>query len=96
MHDIQWYDYLRLITVVLSSLAFYRLAIIAFRHRETYTSRLIDFLWLIFASLFLVTVAGVEAIIQNSPWGYRTLLNFLVAAIGLRATRSSEEPLQKL
>lgn len=96
MNHLQWYDFVRLFTALLSVIAAYRLGQIV-RHRllsgHTYSDRMRDFLWLIFAYLFLQFTGTIESVQKDSPWKYTTFLGFMIALVAIRATRKSDSPL---
>lgn len=90
----QWYDYLRITTAVLSIVAAYRLALLAKKDYKTYTKRLSEFVWILFATFFTLFAANIEAILKGNDWRYSALLTFFIALAGVRATRD-DGPLQK-
>ncbi len=94
----QWFDYLRLVTAFVSAIGLYRIwkMIRVPERRKGYTSRLKDIIWFVAASLVLFVVGSLEAIADDAPYGQRLWLSLLVALVGIRATRWSDEPLQTL
>jgi NO-binding membrane sensor protein with MHYT domain len=92
--DLQNYDYMRLLTAVLAVFAAYRLAKLVRKDYQTYTTRLAEWVWFIFAVLFTTFVAMIEAVGKNGEYRYGSMLSFLIVCAALRASRSGP-PLQK-
>lgn len=93
MNNLEWYDWLRMITAIATISAMYRLAE-RIRHREqVYSPRLKDFLWLIFATLTVILIGALEALAQDSPYRYTIILSFFVSLVAVRATRKDNHPL---
>jgi len=94
LEALQWYDYIRCLTVILTSFSLYRFLRRASKEFETYSERLKD-LWLVLcALLFLLAEGTIEDIIYDTEGGPRVALALVVAIISVRATRTSGEPLK--
>lgn len=92
----QWYDYFRLLIAALALVALYRLVGLYRLRGDGWSPRLKDIAWVFFGYLFLTVVGMLEQILQDVQWGSRMILTFLVTLLAIRATRYSDEPLQKL
>lgn len=90
MNHIQWYDYLRMLTMLLALVSMYRLSFRAVRMWHDYTSRLKDLWWAMNALLLLLVEGSLEQIILDTTWGPRTLLSFFVTCITFRAVLRNE------
>lgn len=96
MYDLQWYDYLRLVIATCALIALYRLGYLYKLRGDGWSPRLRDIAW-VFAGYLFITIAGMlEQVADDIPWGYRTILTFVISIVAIRATRYSDEPLQKL
>lgn len=93
MDSVQWYDYFRLATSAIDIWAMWRLAYVIRHRSQTYSTRLKDFLWLIFAYLFTQSLAALETVAANGPYKYSIFLSLFTACVAVRATRKSDEPL---
>lgn len=94
MNDLQWYDGMRLLTAVLAVVSAYRLAHRVKDDHPTYSRRLAEFVWVIFAVLLMQFVGALENVFHNTEYRYGGLLSFLIVLVLLRATRKTDEPLQ--
>lgn len=92
--DLQWYDFMRLGTATLATIAFYRLLKLVMVDHPGYTTRLKEWAWVIFAVVFTLFTSPIEAVLNNTDYRYGALLSFLIAAAIVRAARPSPEPLQ--
>ena len=95
MDNLQWYDGLRAFTAFFCLWSAWRLTKLVRKDHQTYTARLIDYIWCVYATLFTFFIAAVEAILTNSGYRYTTLLTFLILCVAVRATRDDRDPLQK-
>lgn len=93
MNSLQWYDFVRLLVVVLSIWAMYRLGRLCVRHHQRYSPRLKDFLYLVFALMVQMTMGTIENLIKDGPARYTTLLTLVIALVAIRATKNTEDPL---
>lgn len=87
----QWYDYVRVLTAVLVVWSAWRLTNLIKVDRWSYTSRIRDFVWFFYASLFIMFTGAIESITRNAPYRYSALLSLLIAIIAIRATRPSDK-----
>jgi len=94
LEALQWYDYIRCLTVILTSFSLYRFLRRASKEFETYSERLKDLWWVLCALLFLLAEGTIEDIIYDTEGGPRVALALVVAIISVRATRTSGEPLK--
>lgn len=85
MSNLQWFDFLRIGTIVFALIALYMSAKRAHRDWDDFTNRLRELWWAMNALLLLLIEGNAEQIIQNSNWGPRTLLGFMVALACVRA-----------
>lgn len=96
LESLQWYDYMRLATAVLTVWIAWRLAMVT-RHRtslgQTYSSRLKDFLWMFYAYLFTQHIGAIETTLQDAPYRWGAVLSFIICLVAIRATRKTDEPL---
>lgn len=92
----QWYDYLRIATAALALIAAYRLARLVKKDHSTYSPRLAEFIWILFAVFFTLFAGALEAIAQMNGWRYGALLSFFIAVAAVRATRDDGVVLQRL
>jgi hypothetical protein len=83
----QWYDYLRIATALLAIIAAYRLARLVQKDHSTYSPRLAEYVWILFAVFFTLFAGAIEAILQMNGYRYGALLSFLIAVASVRATR---------
>lgn len=90
MSNLQWYDYLRMCTIFLALIALYISMNRARKSWNTFTERLKELWWAMNALLILLVEGSVEQIIDNTHWGPRTLLGFLVAIVCVRAQLRNE------
>lgn len=90
MDNLQWYDYFRMLTMVLGVVTMYLLARRFVRLRHTYTDRLKELWWVMNAFLVLLIEGTAEQILFDVHWGPRTLLAFFVVCVALRATLRAE------
>lgn len=79
MDKLQWFDYLRMGTVVLALLCVYVSVHRAYHHWGEYTDRLRGLWWALNSLLLLMVEGSIEQILQDVQWGARTLLGFIVA-----------------
>lgn len=91
----QWYDYMRLATAVLVVWSTLRLTSLVKRDHLTYSSRLIDYIWFVYATFFVMFIGAIESISRDTPYRYSTTLIFIISLVGFRATRDTGTPLQK-
>lgn len=90
MQPLEWFDYLRMFSGVLALITLYNVAKRAVRDWDTYTTRLKEFSWGFQAFLVLVFLGNFEQIAQNVPFGYRSVVTFLVVLGCFRASLRSE------
>jgi hypothetical protein len=90
MHHLQWYDYLRMATMLLSLGSLYLLGRRAKDNWSRYTTRLRELSWALQAFLLLQIEGSLEQIVQDIGWGPRTLLSFLIALGCFRACTRNE------
>ena len=90
MTNLQWYDWVRFLTMLLALVSLYLSARRFRKNRKTYTRRLKDLWWAMNALLILVIEGSLEAIVSDVPGGPRTILSFLVSLVCLRATTRDE------
>lgn len=90
----QWYDYMRLATALLAAIAAYRLGRRVLVDYKTYSSRLSEYIWIIFAVLFTQFTGAIENMLKGTDYRYGSLLSFMIALAAVRATRKSNKPLQ--
>lgn len=94
MADLQIYDYMRLLTAILACAAAYRLGRRVKAGYKSYSTRLSEWVWIIFAVLFTQFTGALENVIRNTEWRYGSLLSFFIAAAAVRASRDGG-PLQR-
>lgn len=87
--SLQWFDYLRMLTCVLMVVALYGSGRRAFKLWSIYTERLRELWWTFNAALLFITEGTIEAIIQDTPWGPRVLLYFLLSIAAVKSTYRS-------
>lgn len=93
MDSLQWYDYVRLLIVGLSIASMYRLSQ-NIRHRTyEYSSRLWDYVFVIYVALFTLMTGTLEGVVRDVPLRYNLPLAFALALTAFRATRRSHDPL---
>lgn len=92
--DLQVYDYLRIVTAILAVVAAYRLARLVRVECNTYTRRLAEWVWVVFAMLFGIFMGTLEAVGSNTDYRYITLVWFTVTLASAHAARAGG-PLQK-
>jgi len=85
MSNLQWYDYLRMLTMLMTLISLYVSGHHAIRQWDKYTNRLKSLWWAFNAFLLLMFEGSLEQILQNATWGPRTLLSFIVSGVALRA-----------
>jgi hypothetical protein len=90
----QWYDWWRLITAILTLLVIYRLAHRLNDRARNFSRPTKEWSWVIFVALTLSFEACVEGLVEDSPFAWRIPLEFILMLAGLRATRYSDEPLE--
>lgn len=90
MSNLQWYDGIRIITMLLALASLYLSARRARKHWNVYTKRLKELWWAFQMLLILVVEGTLEAIIADIPGGPRTILSFIVCFVAFRATLRDE------
>lgn len=91
----QWYDYIRIGTALLAIVAAHRLGRLVIKDYKTYSTRLAEFVWILFAVFFTLFAAAIEAILSANGYRYGSILSFLIALAAVRATRADTGPLQR-
>lgn len=86
-HDLQFYDYLRILTAIMAAIAAYRLGRQVRTRYVDYTRRLGEWVWIIFMALFLFFAGSIEAIAANTSYRYGTFLSLTITAAAIRAYR---------
>lgn len=85
MGNLQWYDGLRLLTVVFSVICLLCLRYRAYLFWETQEEGVRD-LWWIFPTFYIILIEGnLEQIITDVPFGPRNLLGFILAFVSVIA-----------
>lgn len=95
MDQVQWYDLFRVVAIVLSSIALYRMSLIIWKSEEPYSERVRDWGWLIATSMALTLITELQQLLSNAPMDYQTVFGITMAAVGYRSTRDTR-PYQKL
>lgn len=90
MQPIEWFDVLRMISGLLALITLYNVAKRSVRDWDTYTTRLKEFSWAFQAFLVLVFLGNLEQIAQDVPFGWRSVVTFLVVLGCFRASLRSE------
>jgi len=90
METLQWYDYVRMLTVLLAFLALYVSGLRAHRLWSSYTRRLRELWWAFNALLLLIIEGSIEQIILDIPLGPRVILACIISAASLRAVHRNE------
>ena len=94
MQDLQIYDYMRLLIALLACVAAYRLGRRVKDGYKTYSTRLGEWVWILFAVLFTQFTGAIENVAKDTEWRYGSLLSFFIAAAAVRASRPGG-PLQR-
>lgn len=89
--NMQWYDYLRLVTAALALAALYRSGKQVAKNGGSYTRKQRELWWVYNGFLFLLFEGMLEQIALNVVWGPRTILSFLFALVALRATLHADD-----
>lgn len=90
MGNLEWYDILRVFTVVFCTASLYISAKRAWRGWQNYTQRLQELVWAVQAFLILMIEGSIEQMYLDAPGGPRTILSVFVAAAFLRAISRDE------
>lgn len=93
MDTVQWYDWIRIATVILAVSAMWRLGRSIVKNHQSYSTRLKDFLFVINIALFTQAVGGLESVLLDAPLRYTTVLSFALVVVAFRATKESTKPL---
>ena len=102
-HNLQWYDYMRMVTGVLALIGMWRCAMMfRMRRKKEKTDRrasdprLDDFFWVVSAMLLTILIGSLEHI--SGGTGYRSagVLSLMITLVTLRATRGRKKPIQSL
>jgi len=64
------------------------------KDHTSFSPRLKDFVYLIYAFLFLLFAAAIEGITNNLGYRWVTTVSLIIVLVAVRATRSSDDPLQ--
>jgi hypothetical protein len=86
----EWYDILRVFTVVFATASLYISARRAWKQWNNYTQRLQELVWAVQAFLVLMIEGSIEGIVADVPGGPRTILSVLISAAFLRAISRDE------
>ena len=90
VENLEWYDILRVFTILFSLTALYISARRARNFWELYTQRLRELVVSVWAFLVLLIEGSIEGIAFDIPGGPRTILGVLVSALFLRAISRNE------
>lgn len=90
MDSFQWYDGVRVLTAIITVVAFYRLGHLVNEFWKEYSTRIKEFVWLIFASLFLTFEGALESVLADTGWAWRIPVQLLIACAAYWATRHSD------
>lgn len=95
MDNLQWYDFMRLLTAVINIAAMYRLALnlrlVEAAGGEVVPSKHRDFIWYINAALLTQAAGAIEAAIQDTPYRTAAVLSFIISLVAFHATRRDED-----
>ena len=94
--DLQWYDFVSLATAFLSATALAMTGRLVYLRHSGYSARLKDIIWVLCSYSTLSVAFSIGYVVQNSPFTGVIVLAFLISLLAVRASRLSNEPLQKL
>lgn len=77
----EWYDFVRVGTVVLAFLSLYRLGMEAQMNRDLFTNKLKGLWWSMNVLLLMLMVITIEAIMLDQGFSARPILCFLAVAV---------------
>ena len=86
----EWYDIIRVFTILFSITSLYISAKRAWKLWHDYTQRLQELVWAVQAFLVLMIEGSIEQIYIDAPGGPRTILSVFVSAAFLRAISRDE------
>ncbi len=83
--DLQWYDYLRMLTILLCIVALYKLSRDGIMQWDIFTERFKGLWWSMNALLVLVMYSLIENILFNVGFGGRLILAMIVVTFTIHA-----------
>jgi hypothetical protein len=86
--SLQWYDYMRLCSVIITIIAAFLFLRRARSRWDQYTHRDKDLLWAFTALLFLMSSGTLEVVMRDAPMRFTTPLSFIISLVCLRAALS--------
>lgn len=90
MQSFQWYDWVRLGTIVFASIAIVRIYLRSKRRSKQYTEYLRTFVWVLMGALVALVENAVERILRNSDLSFMTGFSFVVAVYAFTALMKDE------
>lgn len=91
MTEIQWYDVMRVVNIVLTVVALSFLAVAWKRQVEGWNNKTADHWYALVGLVFVLGLGSVENIAQDNPPGSRVLVHTVVLVILLRALLRKEK-----
>lgn len=88
--DLQWYDFLRMLTATIALASLYLLARTSRVRWRLYTRRIRELSWVLQGWLVLAIEGSIEQIITDVPFGSRNMLSFIIVCVCFRATLRNE------
>lgn len=85
MGDLQWYDFLRMCTILIFVASAYATLKAARPHLDEYSSKGKDYLWAYLAMMFLLPAGAVTQIARNADWRWETFAAFIISLVASRA-----------
>ena len=95
MQDLQFYDWMRIATAIFAALAAYRLSHRVRAGHKSYSTRLKEWVWIIFAILFVQALGAIENVLQDTDYRVGSMLSFFISLAAFRAARKGG-PLQRI
>lgn len=91
----QWYDWCRAITAVLSLTAMYFLGLAKVRRGREFTKKLTDYWWVMNALLFCFVAGSLEQILRDREETWTLFVALIASVVAIKAVTSKERVLLK-
>lgn len=86
MSELQWYDWVRMVTIVLCAVSLIRIGLRAPKRWQSYTGYTQELMWVLAASLFFIITNALERIIDDNGVHTGFFVSFLISAYAFTTT----------